>query len=55
MFYGQRCVDIKDGLPKWEGMSGKSELIGDTPAEAVRKRKREVEEGEKEEEPDAKK
>jgi hypothetical protein len=44
MFYGNRLVDLKDGLPKWTGMSGKSELIEDSPAEAVRKRKREIEE-----------
>jgi len=44
MFYKDRLVDIKDGLPKWAGMSGKSELIEDSPPEAVRKRKREIEE-----------
>jgi len=47
MFYGKRLVDIKDGLPKWTGLSGQSELIEDSPAEAVRKRKREIEEEEK--------
>jgi hypothetical protein len=44
MFYEQRVVDIPDGLPKWSGMSGKSDLIGDSPAEDVKKRKREIEE-----------
>ena len=37
-------VDIPDGLPKWSGMNKTSELIADSPAEAVRKRKREIEE-----------
>lgn len=49
MFYENRVVDIPDGLPKWSGMSGKSELIGDSPPEQVKKRKREIEEEEKEE------
>ena len=49
MFYEQRVVDIPDGLPKWSGMSGKSELIADSPAEEVKKRKREMEEEGKEE------
>lgn len=44
MFYEQRVVDIPDGLPKWSGMSGKTDLIGDSPAEDVKKRKREIEE-----------
>ena len=41
MFYEQRLVDIPDGLPKWSGMSGQSDLIEDSPVEAVKKRKRE--------------
>jgi hypothetical protein len=45
MFYEQRVVDIPDGLPKWSGMAKTSELIADSPSEAVKKRKREVEEG----------
>jgi len=49
MFYEKRIVDIKDGLPKWSGMSGKSDLIADSPADAIKKRKREVEEEEAEE------
>lgn len=44
MFYGSRLLDIKDGLPKWTGINGKSELIEDSPAKEVRKRKREIEE-----------
>jgi hypothetical protein len=46
LFYERRVVVVADGLPKWSGMQGKSELIADSPAEAVKKRKREVEEGE---------
>jgi hypothetical protein len=45
MFYEQRVVDIPDGLPKWSGMAKTSELIADSPSEAVKKRKREIEEG----------
>jgi hypothetical protein len=48
MFYGQRLVDIPDGKPKWSGMSGKSELIEDSPADAVKKRKREQADEERE-------
>lgn len=44
MFYEQRLLDIPDGKPKWSGMSDKSDLICDSPAEAIKKRKREVEE-----------
>jgi hypothetical protein len=47
MFYEQRVVDISDGLPKWSGMAKTSELIADSPSEAVKKRKREIEEEEK--------
>ena len=50
MFYTQRIVDIPDGLPKWSGMSGESELIADSPAEEVKKRKREMEQETKEKE-----
>ena len=49
MFYADRMVDVNDGLPKWSGMAGKSDLIADSPAEAIKKRKREVEEEEREE------
>jgi len=45
MFYGQRVVDIKDGKPKWSGLSGDSDLIEDSPPDIVKKRKRdEIEE-----------
>ncbi len=44
MFYGQRVVDIKDGKPKWTGINDESELIEDSPPEAIKKRKRDVEE-----------
>jgi hypothetical protein len=27
MFYKERVIDIKDGLPKWEGMKDESELM----------------------------
>ena len=51
MFYKQRLVDILDGLPKWSGMSGESDLIEDSPPDAISKRKREMEEaGERERE-----
>ncbi|KAH6692106.1 Mss4-like protein, partial [Leptodontidium sp. MPI-SDFR-AT-0119] len=46
MFYADRMVDVNDGLPKWSGMQGESELIADSPSGAVKKRKREVEEEE---------
>ncbi|KAK0123863.1 hypothetical protein ONS95_008856 [Cadophora gregata] len=49
MFYENRVVDINDGLPKWSGMQNKSDLIADSPVEAVKKRKREVTEEEREE------
>ncbi|KAL2059861.1 hypothetical protein VTL71DRAFT_10016 [Oculimacula yallundae] len=49
MFYANRMVDINDGLPKWSGMQDDSELIADTPAEDIKKRKRDVEEKEREE------
>lgn len=48
MFYSRRVVDIPDGLPKWSGMSDKSDLIEDSPPEDVKKRKREQEEGKSE-------
>jgi hypothetical protein len=49
MFYSQRLVDIPDGKPKWSGISGKSDLIEDSPQEEIKKRKREIEEEESEE------
>jgi hypothetical protein len=49
MFYGQRVMDIPDGLPKWTGIDKVSELIEDSPPELVREieRKRENERNEK--------
>jgi hypothetical protein len=44
MFYGQRVMDIPDGLPKWVGLSGESDLIEDSPPELVRERERRREE-----------
>jgi hypothetical protein len=29
MFYGQRVVDVPDGLPKWDGLNDVSNLIAD--------------------------
>lgn len=49
MFYGQRVVDIPDGKPKWTGLNDKSDLIEDSPQDAIKKRKREKEEEEEEE------
>jgi len=58
MFYGQRCVDVRDALPKWEGMGEDSELMeegeGDTKltrkeAEKIVKEKKEKEEAKKKE------
>lgn len=43
MFYPRRVVDIPDGKPKWTGISNDSDLIEDSPPEAIKKRKREVE------------
>jgi hypothetical protein len=54
MFYGKRLCDFPDGLPKWSGLSGQSDLIEDSPPEAIKKRKREVEEEEKEKEKEEK-
>ncbi|KAM0155177.1 hypothetical protein ACHAPG_006021 [Botrytis cinerea] len=46
-FNPTRLVDIPDGLPKWTGLNDKSDLIEDSPPEAIQKRKREKEEEEK--------
>lgn len=48
MFYTQRLVDIPDGKPKWTGINDQSDLVEDSPPEAIKKRKRQVEEEEKE-------
>ena len=29
IFYGQRCVDIKDGQTKWSGLNGDSDKISE--------------------------
>lgn len=57
MFYGQRVMDIPDGLPKWSGLSGSSDMIEDSPPEAVKEyeRKREEERKKKSEEEEKKK
>jgi len=54
MFYEKRLMDIPDGLPKWSGMQGESELIEDSPPEEVRKRKREIEQEENDKAPNKK-
>jgi len=35
MFYSQRVVDIKDGLPKWKGMSDDSPLLDEETGEEI--------------------
>lgn len=40
MFYGQRVVDVPDGLPKWDGLNDESNLIEDSPPELVRELER---------------
>lgn len=27
IFYGERCVDVRDGLRKWEGLNGESNIL----------------------------
>ncbi|KAL8751187.1 MAG: hypothetical protein Q9199_006597 [Rusavskia elegans] len=46
MFYTRRVLDINDGKPKWTGINDSSDLIADSPQEAVNelKRKRQDEE-----------
>lgn len=48
MFYPRRVLDINDGLPKWSGIQGQSELIADTPEDTKRKREEEVSKEEEE-------
>ena len=43
MFYPRRVLDVNDGKPKWSGISDSSELIADSPVEAIKKRKRQEE------------
>ena len=40
MFYGERVMDIPDGLPKWSGLNDKSDLIADSPKEAIQELER---------------
>lgn len=40
MFYGQRVVDVPDGLPKWDGLDNDSNLIEDSSPELVRRLER---------------
>ncbi|KAF2153494.1 hypothetical protein K461DRAFT_278303 [Myriangium duriaei CBS 260.36] len=47
MFYGQRVMDVPDGLPKWSGLSDESELIEDSPPEKIREWERKREENQK--------
>lgn len=49
MFYTRRVLDINDGKPKWTGINDSSDLIADSPQEAVNelKRKRQDEEQDK--------
>ncbi len=50
MFYESRVVDIPDGKPKWTGLDGQSDLIEDSPQQAVNELKRKREEEKEEEE-----
>jgi len=50
MFYPRRVLDINDGKPKWTGINDDSELIADSPADAVKKRKRDQDQANKEKE-----
>ena len=43
MFYGQRCIDIPDGLPKWTGLNNESDLIEDSPPEQIKEHARQRE------------
>jgi len=55
MFYGQRVIDIPDGLPKWDGINNESNLIADSPAELVKEKEREKMEDEHNDEHEDKK
>ena len=50
MFYPRRVLDIPDGKPKWSGINEgpDSELIEDSPPEAIKKRKMQLEQQESE-------
>lgn len=47
-------MDIPDGKPKWSGISGDSDLIEDSPPDAIKKRKREAEDQKAKEDKDGK-
>lgn len=55
MFYPRRVLDINDGKPKWSGISENSELIADSPVDAIKKRKRQEQEQSEKEEQEKKK
>jgi len=40
IFYSQRCMDVPDGLPKWEALNDQSSLIEDSPPDMIRERER---------------
>jgi hypothetical protein len=44
MFYGQRVMDVPDGLPKWAGLNNESNLIEDSPPDLLREHERKREE-----------
>lgn len=48
MFYSQRVIDIPDGLPKWSGINNDSDLIEDSPEEAIKENERRRAEKQKE-------
>ena len=50
LFYGERVMDIPDGLPKWSGLDQSSEPIEDSPPELVREHERKKENKRKREE-----
>lgn len=43
MFYGERVMDIPDGLPKWSGLNDQSDLIEDSPPEMIKELERDRE------------
>ncbi|PNS16537.1 hypothetical protein CAC42_271 [Sphaceloma murrayae] len=44
MFYGERVVDIPDGLPKWSGLNNESDLLEDSPPEQIKELEKKREE-----------
>lgn len=49
IFYGQRVVDVRDRLRKWEGMNDESRLLDEETGEVIEGGEGEKGEGEKEE------